>query len=288
MGRLNARAIAVALTVVLVGATAAMVVGNGGSGTAAVPATPDSAGDAVVATDGQSPTDSPTARLDCTNGTSPAVVACGYTPGPNAVAFHDQETTGANVTVAAVELEADGFVAVHRVSYVDGAFTESVVGVSEELPAGLHRDIEVTLDEQPSPASGTTLLAVVYADGDDDGSFDFVSSDGADDRPFTNTYSERGGNVTDEAGDVIGDQATVSVTGPPVVIPGGPPARSVDDDPQLEDIDGDGEVTVFDAMAYYNNRNSAAVQTNPTLFDFDGDGDVGTIFDAVALYENAD
>lgn len=288
MGRLNGRAIAVALTVFLVGASAAMVAGSVGPGTADVPATPAATEMAPTESTSDHTGDAdPAARLECTNGTSPAVVDCGYNPGPTAVELADQRATDSTVTVRAADLESDGFVAIHRVSFVDGAFTESVIGVSEPLSAGLHRDVEVGVEKTLNPTTEYTLIAVVYEDSDGDDTFDFVTSDGADDRPFTNTYSERGGNVSDEAGDVIGDAATISVSQAPVVVPGGPPAASLDDDSLLEDVDGDGDADIFDAMAYYNNRNSAAIQNNPAQFDFDGDGDVGTIFDAVALYNDS-
>ena len=62
------------------------------------------------------------------------------------------------------------------------------------------------------------------------------------------------------------------------------PAKNVDDDALLEDINGDGEGNIFDVLTYYQARNSDAVQDNPDRFDFDGDGTAGTIFDALELY----
>ena len=63
----------------------------------------------------------------------------------------------------------------------------------------------------------------------------------------------------------------------------GPPAN-VDDDPLLEDVDGDGQTGLFDALTYYNNRRSPTIRERPDRFDFDGDGESGTLFDALALY----
>jgi uncharacterized protein YidB (DUF937 family) len=137
------------------------------------------------------------------------VIECGYNPGPTAVELRDQTTAGGTVTVDGVELADGGFVAVHRLSFVDGAFAGSLLGVSGRLSAGLHRDVEVDLTRRV--AANATLIAVVYRDSDDDGEFDFAATGGAVDRPYTNTYSERAGNVTDEAGDVIGDAAAVTV-----------------------------------------------------------------------------
>ena len=72
---------------------------------------------------------------------------------------------------------------------------------------------------------------------------------------------------------------------PVEALPGaaGPP-RNVDEDPQLEDVNGDGTLDLFDALDYYNNRKSATIEDNVAAFDFDGDGDAGDLFDALALW----
>lgn len=209
------------LRVLVVASAALVLVGVGlavGSGTPAdaVASGPTSDAASVSQSATSSPVDarqgdaSEQPPLDCTDGTSPGVVTCGYNSGPTAVDVEDQLTTGDSVTVSGVELDEGGFVAVHAVSYVDGQFTESVRGVSAYLEPGLHRDVAVELDRPMT--DGTTLVAVVYRDGDDDGEFEFVDTDGTVDRPYTNTYSPETGNVTDEAGDVIGDSAQFSPT----------------------------------------------------------------------------
>ena len=96
-------------------------------------------------------------------------------------------------------------------------------------------------------------------------------------------------NVTTSAGaeyDVVSTQnATLTVSeGIPSLTPGGNPPSDLDGDDQLEDVDGNGEGDIFDAITYYNNRNSDVIQDNPAQFDFDGDGTPGTIFDAIALF----
>ena len=62
------------------------------------------------------------------------------------------------------------------------------------------------------------------------------------------------------------------------------PARDPDGDGQFEDVNGDGTTDLFDALDYYNNGDSDAVQTNVGMFDFDGDGDAGDLFDALELW----
>lgn len=63
----------------------------------------------------------------------------------------------------------------------------------------------------------------------------------------------------------------------------GPPTN-LDSDELLEDVDGDGDGDIFDALTYYNNRNSDVIRSRPALFDYDGSGTAGTIFDTLALY----
>ncbi|MUV89714.1 hypothetical protein GJ629_07225 [Halapricum sp. CBA1109] len=84
--------------------------------------------------------------------------------------------------------------------------------------------------------------------------------------------------ASDETGD---DDPSFDI--PPIGDGSGPPT-SLDDDPLLEDVNGDGTGDLFDALAYYNNRDSDAVAANPDAFDFDGDGDAGDLFDALALW----
>ena len=70
-------------------------------------------------------------------------------------------------------------------------------------------------------------------------------------------------------------------------LPGQPePAGDVDGDGKLEDVDGNGGADLFDALTYYNERNSDVVENNPSAFDFDGDGTAGTLFDALALFND--
>ena len=83
-------------------------------------------------------------------------------------------------------------------------------------------------------------------------------------------------------GKVVVSQGSTAPT-----VPGGVgPATDTDGDGQLEDVDGDGRANIFDAITYYNAQDSAAIVDNPALFDFDGDGTAGTIFDAIALYND--
>ncbi|WP_323677128.1 PGF-CTERM sorting domain-containing protein [Halorubellus sp. PRR65] len=111
------------------------------------------------------------------------------------VSFSAQETDGQTVVVDSVTMNKGGFVTIHDATLQDGAVFESVRGTSTYLEAGTHEDVEITLD---SPVEAdTTLIAMPHQDTDGDESYDFVSSEGADDAP----YVADGGAVV-AAGDV--------------------------------------------------------------------------------------
>jgi len=215
----------------------------------------------------------------CTNGTSRSVLACGYDPGPTAVELAPQETDGDAVVVRAVNLSEGGFVAVHRRSFVDGNATGSLLGRTGYLEAGLHTDVRVPVDGLDA---GAELVAVVYRD-DGDGRFEFVTSEGATDRPYTNTYTPSAGNVTDEAGDVIGDRARVAVTGAPVVV-GDRPATDPDGDGAFEDVDGNGRFDTMDVANFLETFDRPVVRDDPEKFDFNADGRVN-VLDVAALLD---
>jgi len=269
-------AAALALGLVAVLAVTGLAVGAGGP-TAAEPTPTDAAATTAV----QAPPAGEGAGFtDCTNGTSRAMLACGYAPGPTAVELTSQVTGGETVTVRAVNVSAGGFVAIHRRSFVDGAVIESFVGTSGYLDAGLHRDVRVPIDAELD--GDAELVAVVYRD-DGDERFEFVSSGGATDRPYTNSYSPAVGNVSDEAGDVIGDLARVRVASAPAVVDGRP-ARDLDEDGRYEDVTGDGQLDMMDVAVFLERFEGPAVAAAPAKFDFNDDGRVN-ILDVAELLD---
>jgi len=75
-------------------------------------------------------------------------------------------------------------------------------------------------------------------------------------------------------------------TNVPVAVPptlGDSPAQNADDDLALEDVNGDGAMTVADVQLLFQNYESDAVQSNAELFDFNDDGGV-TIGDVQTLF----
>lgn len=266
-------------TVALAVATALALVAGGGAvvgattagapgGSASAPAV-DAGGQAgpapaqVGGPDGTADEDGD-AFTDCVNGTSRSMVACGYTPGPTAVELESQ-AVGRVATVRAVDLEAGGFVVIHDLSFVDGAVRDSVVGLSGYLEPGLHTNVPVPVSDMGSGPG--TYVAVVYTD-DGDEVFEFFDSDGAVDRPYTVRYSDATGNVTDEAGDVIGDTAALR----PAPTLGEAPANDLDGDGVFEDVNGDGQFSIVDVATLLEGLQRDDLAGATEAFDANRDG----------------
>ena len=103
------------------------------------------------------------------------------------VSMTDQLTDGDSIVVDSVELAEPGFVAVHDSSLLDGDALGSVVGHSQYLAAGVHENVRIELDDS---VGNETVVPMPHLDTDGDQSYDFVTSDGSDDGPFTNTNGE--------------------------------------------------------------------------------------------------
>jgi hypothetical protein len=115
------------------------------------------------------------------------------------VTFDDQDSDGTTVTVSSVNLSDGGFVVVHDGTLLEGETVGSVVGASEYLSPGTHEQVSVTLDEPIS--EDMTLIAMPHQDTNDNQAYDFVTSNGTDDGPYT-----------DDAGQAVTDPAQITVT----------------------------------------------------------------------------
>jgi hypothetical protein len=118
------------------------------------------------------------------------------------VNFEDQESDGTSVTVDNVTVPRDGYVAIHNDSLLDGDAVGSVVGVSDYLEAGEYDNLTVELFDVPGAdfneselTENQTLIAMSHEETTGDESYDFVSSNGTDDGPYT----ADGAAVTDDA-----------------------------------------------------------------------------------------
>ncbi|WP_336326180.1 DUF7282 domain-containing protein [Halovenus sp. HT40] len=111
------------------------------------------------------------------------------------VAFDAQASGGTTVVVEEVFLPDGGFVTMHDSTLQDGEVIGSIRGTSEYLAPGVHRNIEVTLDDPL--AEDDTLLAMAHQDTNDNEMYDFVDSGGAADGPYTT-----GGDIVMTPGNV--------------------------------------------------------------------------------------
>jgi hypothetical protein len=180
------------------------------------------------------------------------------------ITFENGTTEGETVTIESVTVPDGGFVAIHDASLLDGEVVSSVIGVSAYLEAGTHEDIEITLFEG---VDGTTfdqehleeegaLIAMAHRDTDSDEEYDFVQNEGGNDDPYTENDEAVVDTATlsverEETGDgedtVFPEPVEVSIAGLTVSV--GPP-QDVDDDGIYSDLNGDGEVTVLDAVLH--------------------------------------
>ncbi|WP_436925901.1 twin-arginine translocation signal domain-containing protein [Halosimplex amylolyticum] len=108
------------------------------------------------------------------------------------VDFENQMLDGDTVSVGEAVLSEGGYVALHDARLVEGQTLESVVGVSDYLEPGRHREIEVTLDDPDAvaevtfpPAPVKPLIPMPHMETDGDETYDFVTSEGAEDGPYT-------------------------------------------------------------------------------------------------------
>jgi len=108
------------------------------------------------------------------------------------VDFENQVLDGDTVSVGEAVLSEGGYVALHDARLVQGQTIESVVGVSDYLEPGRHRTIEVTLDDPDAVAEVAfpappvkPLIPMPHVETDGDQTYDFVTSEGEDDGPYT-------------------------------------------------------------------------------------------------------
>ena len=98
-----------------------------------------------------------------------------------------------SVTVQGAFLPEGGFVVLHdSTALADQGAIPSIVGVSEYLEPGISTDIKVPIDNVSNTA---TIVAMAHEDSNDNESYDFSTSGGLEDGPYTRD----GGAVIDNA-----------------------------------------------------------------------------------------
>lgn len=108
-------------------------------------------------------------------------------------ASHNTVGAGDAVLINAATLPDGGFIAVHDGRLQDGQPIASIIGVSEYLSAGEHTNTFVSLDTTPDAEE--TLTVRLYQDSNGNEIFDYSSTDGSEDTP----YSDAGSPVSDTA-----------------------------------------------------------------------------------------
>jgi PKD repeat protein len=95
--------------------------------------------------------------------------------------------------------------------------------------------------------------------------------------------------VVDDAGNgarLLVENATAVAGDAPRLVVGNAtaPATDPDDDGRFEDVDGDGQFSILDVVAFLDAYDGPTVQAKVARFDFDGNGRI-SILDVVALLE---
>lgn len=140
-----------------------------------------SAGGALAATVSlhgqQSPTGTPgTGTNDTTTG------GASTQGGSPSVTFNDQQSSGQSVLIQSVTVPQPGFVVIYD-STRSANETNQIIGSFHLLGTGTFQNIPVPLDIPINQSK--SLTAVVHADTNGNGQFDYVSSNGTQDTPVT-------------------------------------------------------------------------------------------------------
>jgi len=98
------------------------------------------------------------------------------------VSFSGGTSGGATVVVDEVTVPDGGFVTIHDSTLTEGNTLGSVVGTSTYLEPGTHENVVVELDDDIDDG---TFHAMPHRDTDSDRAYTFVSSNGAQDGPYT-------------------------------------------------------------------------------------------------------
>ncbi|WP_197428438.1 glucodextranase DOMON-like domain-containing protein [Halapricum sp. CBA1109] len=200
-----------------------------------------------------------------------------------------QNPNGEEITTdVTVDVQGDTFVIDAPRSAIGGDITDTEVAILEcpydgtETEAGFLRDITENGDEYDftGGSSGSPrVIDMVEGEGQDQTEILDDSGFGTVEIPYIDVDTESSNGGGDDGGGDDGGGGE----GP--TLPGqANPARDPDGDGKYEDVNGDGQTDLFDALDYYNNGDSDAVQNNVDAFDFDGDGDAGDLFDALELW----
>ncbi|SIS03660.1 DUF7282 domain-containing protein [Natronorubrum thiooxidans] len=146
--------------------------------------------------------------------------------GEATITFAEQERDGDSVVVDSVELSEGGFVAIYDGERV--ADPAGVLGSSAYLEPGAHSEVEIDLEE--SLEGEQPLVAVVHHDTNDDETFQYAETDGAEDEPYV---TPGGAPILDTALVTVGEIDEPDEPEPEATL-------------SVSDQEGDGETLVVD------------------------------------------
>jgi PKD repeat protein len=198
---------------------------------------------------------------------------------PAGAEYGDVSTEAATLTVLPLTLDVSGVSTSEDVVVRGETFSASAtVEASGMGNLVTTRDVElrVDVDGNGNLESDETVATVTQQ----------ISAGGTVGVTFANVQMPAGvllGEVT--VGVVAGDASdttTVTVSVPPLA-DGMAPPLDPDGDGVYEDTNGNGDVTLTDVTALFDNRDSTTVTENPSLFDFNVNGafnvaDIQTLF----------
>jgi len=169
-----------------------------------------------------------TYTLETGNETADNATAGNVTNETATVTFENQTADDTTVVVASTTVPEGGFVTIHDASLLEGDAVGSVVGVSEYLDAGVHENVTVELSENATVEANETLIAMPHLDSNGNETYDFVTSNGSEDPPYTAN------------GSAVTDDATVRFGPAGEVVEGNSTDGNVTDGNETDGDDGDG------------------------------------------------
>jgi hypothetical protein len=161
-----------------------------------------------------------------------------------------------------------------------------------ELDAGQAWTVAVVEQSVTPGATGARTLRVLGPDGEPLATAGVGTTDAAT-GPSTTVTAATAGEYTLLVRGGANASASYALSGEVAEAPSPPPLdesfeapTNVDDDPALEDVNGNGNLTLSDVTALFTHRDSVAVSDYPTAFDYNGNGDF-TLADVTTLFAEA-
>lgn len=145
-----------------------------------------SAGGALAATVPVQGQQSPTGTSE--TGTNSTTAEADSQGGGPSLTFEDQQSSGQSVLIQSVTVPQPGFVVIYD-STRSGDETNQIIGAFHLLGSGTFENIPVPLDTSINQSK--SLTAIVHVDTNNNGQFDYVSSNGTQDPPLTPQGDQR-------------------------------------------------------------------------------------------------